>query len=171
MKIEYFKNKRGLIVNSSEELWRNLFTVCETMKIIYADPRRVSMFYQVTVSQLKMVRTVFELTSLSGTGVALKNVAQTLGTTAAAASEMVDVLVRKKILERKQDPDDRRQVRIQLVDELYEHFKGIEKSFTELTEEFAAQLTPEEQNMFRSCTAKFKEFVDSRAAEQGNKKL
>lgn len=165
------KNKRDLIVNSSEELWRNLFTVCETMRIIYADPRRVSMFYQVTVSQLKMVRTVFELTSLSGTGVALKNVAQTLGTTAAAASEMVDVLVRKKILERKQDPDDRRQVRIQLVDELYEHFKGIEKSFTELTEEFAAQLTPEEQNMFRSCTAKFKEFVDSRAAEQGNKKL
>lgn len=152
--------------NSSEQLWRDLFAVSDNMKLIYADSRRVSMFYHVTVSQLKMVRTVYELTSVSGTGVALKSVALKLGTTAAAASEMVDMLVRKKILERKQDPDDRRQVRIQLVPELYEHFKRIEESFTDLTEEFAATLSPEEQEFFCKCAAKFNEFVAKRAAEQ-----
>ncbi len=150
-----------------EQLWRDLFSVSDNMKAIYADSRRVSMFYQVTVSQLKMVRTVYDLTSLSGTGVALKNVAQKLGTTAAAASEMVDMLVRKKILERNQDPDDRRQVRIRLVPELYEHFKRIEECFTELTAEFHGTLSPEEQALFKSCAAKFNAFVMKRAAEQG----
>lgn len=154
-------------MNDVEQLWRNMFAVSDNMKTIYADSRRVSMFYQVTVSQLKMVRTVYDLTSLSGTGVALKSVAQNLGTTAAAASEMVDMLVRKKILERTQDPEDRRQVRIRLVPELYEHFKRIEEHFTDLTAEFVATLSPEEQNLFQNCAARFNEFVMKRVAEQG----
>ena len=160
--------KQGeLIVNDSEELWRNLFGISENMRLIYSDSRKFSMFYQVTVSQLKMVRTVYELTCAAGTGVALKSVAQKLGTTAAAASEMVDVLVRKKILERKQDSEDRRQVRIQLVSELFEHFKRIEENFTDITAEFTATLSPEEQAMFKSCSEKFNAFVSSRAAELG----
>lgn len=154
-------------MNDIEQLWRNIFAVSDNMKVIHADSRRVSMFYQVTVSQLKMVRTVYDLTTLSGSGVALKSVAQQLGTTAAAASEMVDMLVRKKILERTQDPDDRRQVRIQLVPELYDHFKRVEERFTDLTAEFSATLSPEEQAVFKSCAAKFNEFVLKRAAEQG----
>lgn len=154
-------------MNDVEQLWRNMFAVSDNMKTIYADSRRVSMFYQVTVSQLKMVRTVYDLTSLSGTGVALKSVAQNLGTTAAAASEMVDMLVRKKILERTQDPEDRRQVRIRLVPELYEHFKRIEEHFTDLTAEFVATLSSEEQKLFQNCAARFNEFVMKRAAEQG----
>lgn len=154
-------------MNDVEQLWRNVFAVSDNMKTIYADSRRVSMFYQVTVSQLKMVRTVYDLTSLSGTGVALKSVAQNLGTTAAAASEMVDMLVRKKILERTQDPEDRRQVRIRLVPELYEHFKRIEEHFTDLTAEFVATLSSEEQKLFQNCAARFNEFVMKRAAEQG----
>jgi DNA-binding MarR family transcriptional regulator len=97
----------------------------------------------------------------------LKSVARKLGTTAAAASEMVDMLVRKNILERKQDPEDRRQVRIQLVPELYDHFKRIEECFTDLTAEFAATLAPEEMALFLKCAAKFDEFVAERAAEQG----
>ena len=146
-------------MNSSEQLWRDIFAVGDNMRAIHADSRRVSMFYQMTVSQLKMVRAVYELTSLSGAGVALKVVAKELETTAAAASEMVDVLVRKKILERNQDPNDRRQVRIQLADELFSCFKRIEERFTDVTSEFTATLTPEEQAVFSSCTARFKEFV------------
>lgn len=152
--------KQGeLIVNDSEELWRNLFGISENMRLIYSDSRKFSMFYQVTVSQLKMVRTVYELTCAAGTGVALKSVAQKLGTTAAAASEMVDVLVRKKVLERKQDPDDRRQVRIQLLPELHAHFKRVEEHFSATTGEFMATLTPEEQACFCRCAAKFHAFV------------
>lgn len=158
-------------MSDSEQLWRSLFAVSENMKIIYADSKKVSMFYHVTVSQLQMVRTVYDLTGATGTGVALKILAQRLGTTAAAASEMVDVLVRKKILERKQDPDDRRQVRIQLVAELFEHFKGIEESFTSLTREFTASLTPAEEELFCNLAAKFSEFVIRRTEEQGNKKV
>ena len=146
-------------MNCSEQLWRDIFAVSENMRSIYSDSRQVSMFYQVTVSQIKMIRTVYELTCAAGTGVALKVLAKELGTTAAAASEMVDVLVRKKILERNQDPNDRRQVRIQLADELFSCFKRIEERFTDVTSEFTATLTPEEQAVFSSCTDRFKEFV------------
>ncbi len=146
-------------VESSEQLWRDLFGVGDKMRALHADSKRVSLFYQMTVSQLKMVRSVYELTSLSGSGVALKAVARELGTTAAAASEMVDVLVRKKVLERKQDPDDRRQVRIQLLPELHAHFKRVEEHFSATTGEFMATLTPEEQACFCRCAAKFHAFV------------
>lgn len=150
----------------SEQLWRDLFDAGENMKSIHAESRRLAMFYQITVSQLKMVKNVYELTAASGTGVPLKNVARSLGTTAAAASEMVDVLVRKKILERKQNPDDRRQVRIQLVPELYEHFKGVEAHFTDMTAAFMETLSPEEQSCFSSCAARFSEFVARYAGEK-----
>ena len=129
------------------------------MRAIHADSRRGSMFYQMTVSQLKMVRAVYELTSLSGAGIALKVVAKELGTTAAAASEMVDVLVRKNILERKQDPEDRRQVRIQLFPELREHFKRVEEQFTATTDLFMATLSEVEKECFSRCVAKFNDFL------------
>ena len=154
----------------SEQLWRDLFAAGENMKTIHADSRRVAMFYQITVSQLKMVKNVYELTSASGSGVALKSVARSLGTTAAAASEMVDVLVRKKILERRQDPDDRRQVRIQLVPELYEHFKRVEEHFTGMTSSFMETLSPEEQASFCACAAKFAEFVSRYASDKKESK-
>ena len=146
-------------MNSSEQLWRDIFAVGDNMRAIHADSRRVSMFYQMTVSQLKMVRAVYELTSLSGAGVALKVVAKELETTAAAASEMVDVLVRKKILERKQDPEDRRQVRIQLLPELSEHFKRVEEQFTAATDAFTATLSEAEKECFSRCAAKFNDFI------------
>ena len=149
---------------SPEQLWRNLFAVAEGMKAVHAESKSLSLFYQVTVSQLKMIRTVYELTSSSDSGVALKVLAGKLGTTAAAASEMVDVLVRKKILERKQDPADRRQVQIRLVPELHSHFVHIEEHFTVLTGEFLQSLTPEQQQIFTDCIAGFQQFVTRCAA-------
>jgi DNA-binding MarR family transcriptional regulator len=135
-------------VNTAEQLWRTLFDAADGMKLIHSDAKRLSLFYQVTVSQLKMVRTVFELTRDSENGVSLKNVARQLGTTAAAASEMVDVLVRKKILDRRQDPADRRQVQIRLISELHEHFLQVEERFTIFTSAFLETLPPEKQALF-----------------------
>ena len=143
----------------AERLWRDFFAVVEGMKLIHADSRRVSVFYQVTLSQLKMVNTVFELTRSTEIGVPLKDVARRLGTTAAAASEMVDVLVRKKILERNQDPDDRRQIRIRLVPGLRDHFRGIEANFTDLAASYLATLPEEKRDALISGTAGFLEFV------------
>lgn len=149
---------------SPEQLWRDLFAVADGMKSVHADSKSLSLFYQVTVSQLKMIRSVYELTSSTDSGVALKVLAQKLGTTAAAASEMVDVLVRKKILERKQDPSDRRQVQIRLVPELHTHFVHIEEHFTVLTGEFLQSLPPEEQQIFTRCITRFQKFVTTCAA-------
>ena len=151
---------KGEYVEYAEKLWTDIFAVADKLKSIHADSRRVSMFYQITVSQLKMVRKVYEMTGLSGDGITLKNLAKQLGTTAAAASEMVDVLVRKKILERQQDPSDRRQVQIRLVPELCEHFKGIEKGFTAVTADFLKELSPEEQKLFGDCISRFSTFID-----------
>lgn len=154
-------------MKSAETLWRNIFALAEAMKSMHADSRQVSVFYQITLSQLKMVSTVFRLTRSTGAGVALKEVAKELGTTAAAASEMVDVLVRKNILARNQDPADRRQVQIQLVPELQKHFCGIEAQFTELTAEYVSTLPPEERQIFAAGAAGFLEFVQKRAGEKG----
>ena len=154
-------------LQSAEALWRNIFAVADAMKSMHADSRRVSVFYQITLSQLKMVNTVFRLTRATGAGVALKEVAKELGTTAAAASEMVDVLVRKNILARNQDPSDRRQVQICLVPELQKHFRGIEAQFTGLTAEYVSTLAPEERRTVAAGIAGFLEFVRSRAREKG----
>ena len=151
---------------NAETLWRNVFALADAMKAMHADSRRVSVFYQITLSQLKMVNTVFRLTGPAGAGVALKEVAKDLGTTAAAASEMVDVLVRKNILARDQDPEDRRQVRIRLVPELRTHFCGIEAQFTELTAEYVSALPPEERQVLAAGVAGFLEFVRERAREK-----
>ena len=156
-------------LQSAEMLWRNIFALADAMKSMHADSRRVSVFYQITLSQLKMVSTVFQLTRSTGAGVALKEVAGKLGTTAAAASEMVDVLVRKNILARDQDPADRRQIRIQLVPELQNHFRGIEDQFTELTAEYLSLLVPEERRAAGAAVAGFLEFVRNRAREKGQK--
>ena len=162
---EAFEKEDGGM-SAAEKLWRTLFAVSEKMKALHADSRRVSVFYQITLSQLKMVRAVFELTRATGGGVALKEVARTLGTTAAASSEMVDVLVRKKILERNQDPADRRQVRIRLVPELQSHFCGIEKNFTDLTGEFMETLAPEKREIIASAAADLLKFVGTRSGEK-----
>ena len=153
-------------MRSAETLWRNIFALADAMRSMHADSRRVSVFYQITLSQLKMVSTVFQLTRSTGAGVTLKEVAQKLGTTAAAASEMVDVLVRKNILARNQDPADRRQVQIQLVPELQKHFCGIEAQFTELTSEYVSALPPEERQAVAQAIAGFLEFVRNRAREK-----
>lgn len=113
-----------------------------------------------------MIRSVYALTCNTDSGVALKVLAGKLGTTPAAASEMVDVLVRKKILERKQDPADRRQVQIRLVPELHTHFVRIEEHFTCLTDEFLQTLTPEQRQTFSLCTAEFLKFVTSCTAAE-----
>ena len=153
-------------MQSAEALWRNIFALADAMKSMHADSRRVSVFYQITLSQLKMVNTVFRLTKATGAGVALKEVAKDLGTTAAAASEMVDVLVRKNILARDQDPEDRRQVRIRLVPELRTHFCGIEARFTELTAEYVSALVPEKRQAVTAAVAGFLEFVRNRARKK-----
>lgn len=152
-------------METGEQLWRDLFAAAENMKSVQADSRRVSMFYQITVSQLKMVRTVYGLTSLSENGIALKSLAQKLGTTAAAASEMVDVLVRKKILERRQDPGDRRQVQIRLVAELHEQFRRIEEGFTCVSESFLETLVPGERESFIRNVAAFAAFTSGNVSK------
>ena len=156
-------------MESAEALWRSIFALADAMKSMHADSRRVSVFYQITLSQLKMVSTVFRLTRATGAGVALKEVAKELGTTAAAASEMVDVLVRKNILARNQDPADRRQVQIHLVPELQKHFRGIEAQFTGLTAEYLSALEPEKRQAAVAAIAGFLEFVRNRAREKGQK--
>lgn len=155
-------------MNTAEQLWRTLFDVADGMKQLHSDSKRISLFYQVTVSQLKMVRTVYELTRNSDSGVSLKNVARQLGTTAAAASEMVDVLVRKKILERRQDPADRRQVQIRLIPELHEHFVQVEERFSIFTGAFLETLSPEKQTLLVECMSQFRTFIT--AASTGQEK-
>lgn len=63
-----------------------------------------------TFNQLRMIKIVHVLNRDAPEGITLKTLAEALSITPAAASEMVDALVRKDVLRRDHNPLDRRAV-------------------------------------------------------------
>lgn len=116
--------------------------------------------FHYTLSQMRAVGALYNLTCESGKGVQLKVLAEKLAITPAAASEMVDTLVRKGAIIRKNDPDDRRAVRLYVGEVLQERFGKCEIAMDNLTRRFLATLKPEEVEIFTSVIGKFAEFTD-----------
>lgn len=116
--------------------------------------------FHYTLSQMRAVAALYNLTSETGKGVQLKVLAEKLAITPAAASEMVDTLVRKGAIIRKNDPDDRRAVRLYVGEMLQERFNKCEIAMDDLSRRFLATLKPEEVETFVSVISKFAEFTD-----------
>ena len=89
----------------------------------------------------------------------LKVLAESLAITPAAASEMVDALVRKDVLRRDHNPQDRRAVAISLADSCRKRFAEGEKNFENLTNEFLATLPAADRDSFISTVEKFRVFM------------
>ena len=115
--------------------------------------------FHYTLSQMRAIDTLYTLTRDSGTGIQLKMLAENLGITPAAASEMVDTLVRKGAIIRKSDPVDRRAVRLYVGDLLRERFETCENQLNELTGNFLKTLSAEEEKIFVQVVDKFAEFT------------
>ena len=147
-------------MNSEEviPLWRKMFEVTDIMRnmnISITD----EMLFSLTFNQLRMIKNVHVLNRDSPEGVTLKVLAESLAITPAAASEMVDALVRKDVLRRDHNPQDRRAVAISLADSCRKRFAEGEKNFENLTNEFLATLPAADRDSFIATVEKFRVFM------------
>jgi len=97
----------------------------------------------VTRSQGNTVIAVRQLTEIYPEGVTLKKLAETIGVTPAAASVMVDLLVKKKMLKRTRSKSDRRSVLIRLAPETARLFEISEQSLRRSVMSLLDRLGPE----------------------------
>ena len=140
------------------DLHRNLRRIELKVKEYCARQVPTELFHY-TLSQMRAIDTLYSLIRDTGTGVQLKVLAEKLAITPAAASEMVDTLVRKGAICRENDPADRRAVRLYVGNELRERFESCENQLNTLTENFLNTLSEAEQDTFVKVVAKFAEFT------------
>ncbi len=140
------------------DLHRNLRRIELKVKEYCASQVPTELFHY-TLSQMRAIDTLYSLIRDTGTGVQLKVLAEKLAITPAAASEMVDTLVRKGAICRENDPADRRAVRLYVGNDLRERFESCENQLNTLTENFLNTLSEAEQDTFVKVVAKFAEFT------------
>ncbi|MDD4818163.1 MAG: MarR family transcriptional regulator [Victivallaceae bacterium] len=97
-----------------------------------------------TVAQKRIVRTVDRLTRDRQDGISLRELAGTLGITPGAASTSVDLLVKRDLLDRHVNPDDRRAVNITLSARLRRLCEKLIDGFDDDFAEIAGQLSKRE---------------------------
>ncbi len=140
------------------DLRRNMRRTELRIKEYCANQVPIELFHY-TLSQMRAIDTLYSLIRETGTGVQLKVLAEKLAITPAAASEMVDTLVRKGAIIRQNDPADRRAVRLYVGDSLRERFESCEHQLNILTENFLNTLSAGEQDIFIKVVEKFAEFT------------
>ncbi len=120
--------------------------------------------FHYTLSQMRTINSLYSITRDFPGGVQLKVLAERLGITPAATSEMVDTLVRKGAILRTNDPKDRRAVLLQVGEELAKHFEACEKQLNLLTQKFLDTLEQDEVDSAIRISAKFADFVSGIAS-------
>ena len=129
-------------------VWRNLFRIVDSMRVHNSDGRD-KRFYQLTYNQLRMIHRVYLYQEENnGHGISLKVLAERLGITPAAASEMVDTLVKKSVLTRSVDSVDRRAISIVVSEELQKRFQATEEAYDVCCMKFLDILSSEERAFF-----------------------
>ena len=144
----------------ASELWQRLFAIADRMRELESDPINAESG-TLTFNQMRVIKQVYFLTGKHPEGVTLKMVAGALAITPAAASEMVDSLVRKDVLRREHSRNDRRAVAITLTERCRERIARSERRFDELTKRFLDSLPPEERAGFAALLCKFCEKVET----------
>ena len=137
--------------NLSTRFYKALFTLVDDMRDRAGERQEFSSTWQITVQQLRLLRTVERMTRTKNPeGVMLKSLAETLNVTPAAASGMVDTLVKRNYLERTQSENDRRSVRIKLSQYCCEKIIVLDHFFQGISGQIAERF-PEEE--FRNLVA------------------
>lgn len=78
----------------------------------------------------------------------MKELAVKMGVTTGALTVLVNRLVESGYVERRQDPEDRRSIRVVLTESGKEHFRAHHDLHLQLTEEMASELNDEEMSTF-----------------------
>lgn len=122
-----------LMKDKYEDFWFIMFSLTDYMRdkfISSPDIKYLNKFRDLTNRQLKIVRQVMYMQEHYPEGITLKTLAQRDCTSAAAASEMVDVLVKKGIFIRTQSSTDRRSIQIKLSDGMMQELDKVKKFMT-----------------------------------------
>jgi DNA-binding MarR family transcriptional regulator len=96
------------------------------------DADRLNVVNRLTVAQAKVASYIFEH---SNSEIMLKDIAQSVRVTPGAASQMVDFLVKKGLVVRRQKEHDRRAVVISLSDVGKEFINNTHQAFIEITDD------------------------------------
>ena len=116
-------------------------------------------FERFSLNQLMLLNSLYSLTRDTDSGVPLKTLASGLEVTPATASEMVDTLVRRGILERRHSQIDRRAVEITLNAKWRDFFRANEDIYTRRVEAFFADRPPEERRQFERTVDELNRFL------------
>lgn len=128
-------------------LWRLLFQIVDRLRESALDqqqPQEIELAMNLTLRQQHMLRNVYRLTEEKPEGVSLKELAASLSLTSGAASAMVEMFVRRELLERRTDEADRRAVKIRLSNTGLRLIGELEHRFNHMTRNFLAERTEEE---------------------------
>jgi DNA-binding MarR family transcriptional regulator len=138
----------------SDSIWRLTEEVIELLRVQASSQVRkqqrpdVLWIDDVTRAQANTVIAVRQLTAACPEGVTLRKLAETIGVTPAAASVMVDLLVKKKMLKRTRSKNDRRSVLIRLNPETTALFEITEQSLRQSVMHLAESLG---EDALRDC--------------------
>ena len=134
-------------------LWHMLFGIVDHMgeaNWAKQETDTQCFFRNLTISQARMVRLVISLCEDEPQGISLKTIASGLNISAAAASEMVDILVKKGIFVRETSAEDRRAVCIRLSEDTTRRVREAQSFFSDRTKALTAELSEtEREELFR----------------------
>jgi len=123
------------------ELWHHLMRgSSEQMYALIAE-------LDISITQMKTLHVLAE----RGSEVSVKELSDRLGLSLPGASRIVDALMRRGWLERREDPDDRRMKRIGITAEGRKALDRIETARLAGLEDYAASLTPEQRTRLSSA--------------------
>ena len=123
------------------ELWHHLMRgSSEQMYALIAE-------LDISITQMKTLHVLAD----GGSEVSVKELSDRLGLSLPGASRIVDALMRRGWLERREDPDDRRMKRIGITAEGRKALDRIETARLAGLENYAASLTPEQRTRLSSA--------------------
>ena len=145
-----------------EELWRS-----RSRAAVHKQKRPDRLWLdEMTETQANTVIAIRQLCERSPEGVALKTLAERMGVTPAAASVMVDLLVKKKVLKRTKSKNDRRGVLIRLTPDTADLFEVSEQSlmqtFMSLQDSFGPEMLRDWHRILVTATTALRQVVGSK---------
>jgi DNA-binding MarR family transcriptional regulator len=152
-------------VSGKMPLWEKLFILPRNIRggALRDGGARLARF---SLNQLLLLNSLYSLTRDVGGGVPLKTLASELEVTPATASEMVETLVRRGILERCHSKVDRRAVEISLRSEWKAFFRANENDYMRRVEAFFAAQPPEERRKFEDTVDALNSFLEALPREK-----
>lgn len=156
------------VANIPQKLWEKFFFLSDTMDKVcdrLSTPEEVKEYYELTMAQTKAVKLVSRLTRLNPEGVGLKVLSEQLAISAAATSELVEILVKKGWLVREQSVSDRRAVCIRLSGKTQTVVARIHDFFDAATDE---ALKDEESDDVRRLSELMDRFINKLLNEDNN---